>query len=127
MSHEDVLNFEVNVASVISVQWQTSDAYLRHGRKLAPRDVDRRLRNVPKALVLPLIGDSPRLFHDGPRLARERFGKLGPVWQTWVLGQKTIVVGRADMIKWCLNREHDLLEGRGCGMCCACSVCFQSY
>ena len=83
-----------------------------------PIVTDCRLKTVPKALVLPLIGDTTRLFHDGPRLAQERFGKLGPVWETWVLGQKTMIVGRGDMIKWCLNREHDLLEGRGCFSSC---------
>lgn len=69
-----------------------------------------RLKSIPKASVLPFIGDSIRLFEDGPRLAQERSEKLGPIWESWVFGERTFFVVKADMLKWCLNKEYDAVE-----------------
>lgn len=70
-----------------------------------------RLKKIPKATVIPVIGDSWRIIHDGYRLSVERFAKYGPVWETWVFGARTVVVGNADLVKWCLNQEHESVEG----------------
>lgn len=63
-----------------------------------------------KASVLPFIGDSVRLFKDGPRLAQERSEKLGPIWGSWLFGERMFFVAKADMLKWCLNKEYDAVE-----------------
>ncbi|CAL8471479.1 g11021 [Coccomyxa elongata] len=68
------------------------------------------LKAIPKASVLPFVGDSVRLFKDGPRLAQERFEKLGPIWESWLFGERMFFVAKADMLKWCLNKEYDAVE-----------------
>jgi hypothetical protein len=63
----------------------------------------RRLKPVPKALVLPFIGDSASLLQDGERLAHKRMRELGPVYESWMFGERLISVARPDLVKWCLN------------------------
>lgn len=37
--------------------------------------------------------------------------RLGPLFTTWILGEKTVVVGSLDLLRKCLSKEHELLEG----------------
>lgn len=70
-----------------------------------------RLKRVPEVLVWPYYGDTARVFADGERLSIERYERYGPVWSTWLLGKRTTFIGSLDLMKWCMTKEHDVLEG----------------
>ena len=59
----------------------------------------------------PYRGDTQRLFLDGEQMYTKRMKKYGPVFSTWILGRRSIVIGSLDTVKWCLTKEHGLLEG----------------
>ncbi|CAK0785282.1 hypothetical protein CVIRNUC_008488 [Coccomyxa viridis] len=68
------------------------------------------LKRVPEALVWPYRGDTQRLLSDGEQMYAQRMDKYGPVFSTWILGRRSIVIGALDTVKWCLTKEHGLLE-----------------
>ena len=70
-----------------------------------------RLKRVPDAAVWPVIGDTTRFSGDGERLSLERYERYGSVFSSWLLGTRTTFVGSQDVMKWLLNKEHDLVEG----------------
>ena len=72
----------------------------------------RRLKPVPRAMVLPFIGDSASLVQDGERLARKRMRQLGTVYESWMFGERIVSVARPDLVKWCLNNGEP-----GCMAC----------
>ena len=59
----------------------------------------------------PYRGDTQRLSLDGEQWFIQRMHKYGPVFSTWILGRRSIIVGSLDTVKWCLTKEHGLLEG----------------
>ena len=59
----------------------------------------------------PYRGDTQRLLSDGEQMYVQRMDKYGPVFSTWILGRRSIVIGALDTVKWCLTKEHGLLEG----------------
>ena len=70
-----------------------------------------RLKRVPEASVWPFIGDTKMLAGDGEKLVKERYAQYGSVFSTWILGKRTIFIGSLDLMKWLLNKEHDIVEG----------------
>ena len=46
------------------------------------------------------------------QFARPLHERLGPIFTTWLLGEKVVVVGSYDLVKKCLSLEHELLEGK---------------
>ena len=59
----------------------------------------------------PYRGDTQRLFLDGEQMFTKRMNEYGPVYSTWILGRRSIMIGSLDTVKWCLTKEHGLLEG----------------
>ena len=53
--------------------------------------------------MLPFLGDSASQFKDGERLAQRRMQTLGPVYESWMFGERLISIARPDLVKWCLN------------------------
>lgn len=51
------------------------------------------------------------LAGDGEKLVKKRYAQYGSVFSTWILGKRTIFIGSVDLMKWLLNKEHDIVEG----------------
>ena len=47
------------------------------------------------------------------------------MYQTWFIGNKMVVVSRADLIKWCLSKEHEYLECAHAASC-SCSLYYHA-
>ncbi|KAK9843391.1 hypothetical protein WJX81_000043 [Elliptochloris bilobata] len=47
----------------------------------------------------------------GMEFAKPLHARLGPLFTTWVLGEKTVVVGSLELLRKCLSKEHELVEG----------------
>ena len=71
----------------------------------------------------PYRGDTQRLFLDGEQMFTKRMNEYGPVYSTWILGRRSIMIGSLDTVKWCLNQRA--WPPRGCvsSLCgCPCII-----
>ncbi|KAL3141116.1 hypothetical protein ABBQ38_003469 [Trebouxia sp. C0009 RCD-2024] len=65
----------------------------------------------PRAKVLPWIGTTVDYIKYGPS-SGERFHKeLGPIYRSWLLGERIVHVADGDAVKLLLTCEHDLVRG----------------